>query len=67
MDEEFRSETNGLRFLVLLGLSDAEVDIGLGALQAADLPFREVKRAHFQGKLWAYTAVLTETKQAVKP
>ena len=50
------------RFLVLLGLSDSETDAGLAALDAANLPFREIKRVHFQGDSWGYTAVLIQMK-----
>ena len=64
VDERFRREFVGRPFIVLLG-SDAETNSGLAALKVADLPFHEVDRAHFQGQLWAYTAVLIETKPAV--
>ena len=62
VDEQFRSAVAEYRFVVLLGLSDAETNLGLSALEAAKLPFREVKRTHFQGQLWGYTAVLIEMK-----
>jgi hypothetical protein len=65
VDEQFRNDVAGRRFLFLLGLSDAETNSGLAALEAADLPFREVSRAHFQGQLWEYTAVLVEMKSSV--
>jgi hypothetical protein len=48
--------------LILLGVSDAETDSGLTALRASGLDLHEiqVKRAHFQGHSWGYTAVLVE-------
>jgi hypothetical protein len=48
--------------LILLGVSDAETDSGLAALEAAGLDFHDiqVKRGHFQGHSWGYTAVLVE-------
>ena len=48
--------------LILLGVSDAETDSGLAALEAAGLHFHDiqVKRARFQGHSWGYTAVLVE-------
>lgn len=60
IDEDFHSKVAGRRFLVLLGLSDAETNTGLAALEKANMPFLEVKRTHFRGKLWGYTAVLIE-------
>ena len=58
VDDAFRGMLPRYRFLVLLGLSDAETNIGLNALEVADLPFREVKRIRFQGQFWTYAAVL---------
>ena len=48
--------------LILLGVSDTETDSGLTALRASGLDLHEiqVKRAHFQGHSWGYTAVLVE-------
>lgn len=64
VDEQTRSGIAARRFVILLGLSDAETNSGLAALEAADLPFREVSRAHFEGQLWGYTAVLIEMKSS---
>ena len=64
VDEQSRSRIAARHFVVLLGLSDAETNSGLVALDAADLPFREVSRAHFRGQLWGYTAVLIEMKSS---
>ncbi len=66
VDEQFRGDVAGQHFLVLLGLSDAETNAGLAALEAAELPFQEVKRARFQGRVWGYTAVLIEMKPPVR-
>jgi hypothetical protein len=50
--------------LILLGVSDAETDAGLAALEKSGLPFgeAEVRRARFQGELWGYTAALIQMK-----
>jgi hypothetical protein len=64
VDEEFRRQVANRRFVVLLGVSDAESDDGLNALQEARLQFREVTRAHFQGQVWGYTVTIVEMKQA---
>ena len=59
INEEIRERMARKQFLVLLGLSDEETDTGLASLTTANLPFHEIKRVHFQGKAWGYTAVLT--------
>jgi hypothetical protein len=64
VDEQSRSRIAARHFVVLLGLSDAETNSGLVALDAADLSFREVSRTHFRGQLWGYTAVLIEMKSS---
>jgi len=64
LDEQSRSGIAARHFVVLLGLSDAETNSGLAALDAADLSFREVSRTHFRGQLWGYTAVLIEMKSS---
>jgi len=66
VDEELRGKVAARHFLVLLGLSDDETNVGLGALEKADMRFREVNRAHFQGRTWGYTAVLVEMKRSLK-
>ena len=50
--------------LILLGVSDAEVDAGLAALEKSGLRLSdaEVRRARFQGELWGYTATLVQMK-----
>jgi hypothetical protein len=63
VDEQLRTGIAGRRFLVLLGLSDAELNAGLAAIQAAGMPFREVERTHFQGQVWGYAATLIELKR----
>jgi hypothetical protein len=60
IDEEFRRRLAGRQFLALLGVSDAEADAGLAALEAAAVPYHEVKRTHFQGQEWGYTAILMQ-------
>jgi hypothetical protein len=76
VDEQFRNRiargmppvSLPIRALILLGLSDAETDVGLDALKAAGLPFGDVTiaRTHFQGQLWGYTAVLIEMNPPTK-
>ena len=62
VDKDFRDSVAKYRFVVLLGLSDAEVNAGLIALTAANMPFSELQHTRFQGKTWGYTAVMIEMK-----
>jgi len=64
VDNELRANVTKLRYLVLLGMSDAEIDRGLAALEAAGLPPTEidVKRAHFVRQKFSYTAALVQMK-----
>ena len=50
--------------LILLGVSNAETDAGLAALEKSGLPFgqAEVRRARFEGELWGYSAALIQMK-----
>ena len=70
VDDEFRRDIRDKRFVVLLGMSDAETNAGLSALDAAQIRYDEIKRAHFPTQKWGYTAVLIQTKpptEAVGP
>ena len=62
IDEQFRGRIAELPFVVLLGIADTETNEGLAALEAAQIPFREVKRTHFEGQEWGFTAVLVDVK-----
>src|SRR5262249_8802308 len=42
----------------LLGLTEGEINTGLAALQAAGIPFEEMQRTSFNGRVWGYSAVL---------
>jgi hypothetical protein len=64
VDEEFRRQVVTRQFVVLLGVSDAENDEGLKALEEAHLHFHEVSRAHFQGQVWGYTVTIVDMKPA---
>ena len=64
VDEEFRRQVANRHFVVLLGVSDAESDEGLKALEDARFHFHEVSRAHFQGQVWGYTVTIVEMKPA---
>lgn len=64
VDEQFRERVSRLRYLFLLGASDAEIDNGVAALEAAGLQSAEIEitRTHYQGQLWGYVAALVRMK-----
>jgi hypothetical protein len=53
VDGMFHEQRSDARYLVLIGLSDDEVDRGLAALTSAGLPYRLVRRERSGGTVWS--------------
>ena len=60
IDPNIKAAIESKSFVALLGLDAAEVDRGLAALSAANIHYREHKRAAFDGKKWGYSLVLVD-------
>ncbi len=60
IDASIRKAIAKKSVVALLGLNDSEVDRGLAALSAAQIPHSEFQRTAFKGEKWGYTIALVD-------
>lgn len=63
VDDKFRSAIVSKPIIALLGLSNSDVNEGLAALTAAEIPYREIQRTTFKGEQWdGYSVAIIDTR-----
>ena len=62
VSQAFTARVSGTPYVVLLGLTEDEIEGGLQALRQAGFAYKELERQRFEGRVWGYTADLISLK-----
>jgi hypothetical protein len=58
VDQAFIDRVSGHRYVVLLALTDDQIETGLKALRNAGFSYKDPRLTNFQGKTWSYFAAI---------